>query len=252
MMTLAATALAATGCGGGSDDKPAPQQGLRLSAASAPSVADCAFEDAKSLDRPASGGDPIEAPAPGTYSYETRGTEAVPGESRRPLPATTKVSVTPSRRSGGLSCVGFVRRWSDRTTTSEVYVLRGEDVYVTAIGLDTPNQVESVAPRPAILALSGSGTAWKGAFAGDTTGSYEMEIIGRRTVRVGGESVRAVGIETRARYSGDAAGSRRTTSWLALDRALVLSEEGDSSLRVGGGDEKLSYTTKLTSLEASG
>jgi hypothetical protein len=247
-MTAAVITMLAAGCGGGSDDDPDAPSGLRLSAGSAPSVEDCGFEDAKSLQGDGSGGATPTAPSAGSYTYRSRGAETVPGEGVRNLPATVRLTVTPPRRSGKLTCVGFIREWSDRTTTYDVYVLRGEDVYVTAIGLDTPNSVQSARPRPAILALSGAGTTWKGSFGGDTRGSYEMEILRRGTLSIRGERVRAVQVSSSATYSGGTTGTRRATTWLGVDRPLILREDGDSSVRVGGGDERLRYTTTLNSL----
>jgi hypothetical protein len=248
-MTLAAISVLATGCGGGSDDDDSgTPAGLRLTPGTPPSVNDCGFEDAKSLQGEPSDAEPLAVPQAGTYRYRTRGAETTPDDGVRNLPATTTLTVTPPRRSGRLTCVGFIREWSDRTTTYDVYVLRGEDVYVTALGLDTPNSVESARPRPAILALSGSGTTWKGSFSGATSGSYEMEILRRDTLSIGGERVRAVQVASKATYRGETTGTRETTTWLGVDRPLVLIENGNQTLRVGGGDQQLRYTTTLTAL----
>lgn len=249
LMAIAFITVLAAACGGGSDkDDSKPPEGLRLTAGTPPSVEDCGFEDAESLQADGSGGETLAAPSPGTYTYRSRGAETVPGEGPRDLPSSTRLTVTPPRRDGNLSCVGFIRRWSDRTTTYDVYVLRGEDVYVTALGLDTPNSVESARPRPAILALSGSGTTWKGGFGGDTEGSYNMEILRRGTLSIAGERVRAVQVSSTATYRGGTTGRRRTTAWLGVDRPLILSEDGEQTLQVGGGEEQLRYSTTLTAL----
>ena len=249
MALLSICALTA-GCGGSDDDAPAAEAGaLVLEAGSPPSERDCGFEDAASVEPAAPGSERVEAPEPGVYRYATTGTETVPGEAgARRLPRESEALVTPSRTLKGVTCFGSQRTFSDRTRIPEVYVLRGEDVYITALGFDTPNLVESFNPRPAVLAVSGTETVWSGSFKGSTSGDYRVEIIGRRNLRIGGKSVRAVGLRSDANYQGEAEGSRRTTTWLAADRSMVLQEEGESVLVVGGGEQRLRYRTKLVSL----
>ena len=247
-MTIVAIPLLTAGCGGDSDAKSEPDA-LVLKAGSPPSVRDCAFEDADSIGRAAPGSGRIAAPAPGVYLYSTSGTETVPGGERpEPLPHQTESLVTPSRRANDLTCFGSERRLSDRTRIPEVYVLRGEDVYITALGFDTPNLVQAFNPRPAVLALSGSTSSWNGTFTGSTSGSYRVEIVGRRTFRIGGKSVKAVGLQSDATYTGEATGTRRTETWLAVDQSLVIEEQGTSTVKVGGGTERLKYRVKLLSL----
>lgn len=251
-MTLVSIALLIAGCGGDSDADSGSDEGggaLVLKAGTPPSESDCAFDDAGSVG--GAGGDgSIRAPDPGTYRYSTSGTETVPGgEGAKPLPRETETLVTPAREKEGLTCFGSERTLSERTRIPEVYVLRGEDVYITALGFDTPNLVESFNPRPAVLALSGSQSSWTGGFKGTTSGSYRVEIIGRRTLTIGGTKVKAVGLESTATYQGEATGTRRTVTWLAIDRSLVLQEEGTSTIEVGGGSERLEYRTRLLSMK---
>lgn len=252
-MTLVLTALVAGGCGGGDDGSSEGAEALSVEAGSPPAVADCAFENPESLGSAPAGAGRVSAPTAGTYRYATSGTETVPGEPRpKALPKETETVVTPTRRVRELTCFGSERRISERTRLPEAYVLRGEDVYITALGFDTPNLVRGIAPRPAVLALSGTQSSWSGQFAGRTSGTYSVEIIGRRTFKIGGRKVKAVGLSSEATYEGDATGSRRGETWLAQDGSLVIAESGESSIQVAGGTEKLRYERRLVSLDPEG
>jgi hypothetical protein len=248
-MTLFTISLIAAGCGGDSESKSDEPAALVLKAGSPPSERDCGFDTADAIEPAPPGSDRIAAPDPGIYLYATTGTQTTPGESgREQLPHQTESLVTPARKTKDLVCFGSERSLSARTKIPEVYVLRGEDVYITALGFDTPNLVESFNPRPAVLALGSTTSSWTGSFKGSTSGTYRVEIVGRRSFKVGGETVKAVGLQSDATYTGEASGSRRTMTWLAIDRSLVIQESGQSRIKVGGGDERLDYETELLSL----
>jgi hypothetical protein len=189
----------------------------------------------------------VKAPRPGVYRYTTAGSESAPS-GRRALPAATTALVTPARSAPGLRCFGIRHRLSHRTDTASIYVLRGADSYVVGLGVSTPNLVQRVRPRPAILGLSDTETGWTGAFTGATRGSYDVELLGRRQMTVGGQPVTAVGVLSRARYRGEVTGTQRTRTWLSTDRSLVLAEQARSVLRLGGAEERLEYRTRLLSL----
>jgi hypothetical protein len=246
-MTLLSICLIAAGCGGDSEDKSAEPAALALKAGSPPSERDCGFDTADAIEPAPAGSDRIAAPEPGIYLYATTGTETTPS-GREQLPHETQSLVTPARKTKDLTCFGSERSLSARTKLPEVYVLRGEDVYITALGFDTPNLVESFSPRPAVLALGSTTSSWTGTFKGSTSGNYRVEITGRRSFKIGGETVKAVGLQSDATYTGNAEGTRRTMTWLAIDRSIVLQESGESRITVGGGDERLEYETKLLSL----
>jgi hypothetical protein len=245
--------LAAPGCGGGeaaSDEVegPARTQQLTFEAGAAPADDRCGFEDLDSADA-AAPRKTLNPPRPGTYSYETEGTVALPDEARARLPDRTETVITPATTEGEVSCHGTEQRFSPRATLSNVVIQRGEDVYLTAIGFASSNYVTTVEPRPAVLASAASGTRWDGTFDGPTSGSYEVEVIGRKTFDVGGDQVEAVGLDSRATYHGDTEGSQARKTWLSVDRPLILSESGEFALEVGGGEDRLEYETTLTSLE---
>jgi hypothetical protein len=243
--------LAGSAAGCGDDQKTPDPTSPRLTAGSAPSARACGFDGPSSA--PAAGRPASSPPRAGAYRYTTRGTGTVPGAGReRRLPGTTIARVSPVSREPGLACFTVERRYSPDATTQNVIVLRGEDVYITGLGFETPSSVRSVLPRPAVLALSGNQTAWSGTFRGSTSGSYEVEIVGRRRFDVGGRSVEAVGLESRASYTGELEGSQRATTWFATGRsALVVEESGETTVNFGGDRERLRFRSHLESLDPS-
>ena len=243
----------ATGCGGGgSSSKQPATNALVLNPGSAPTASQCGFDQLRGSATSARG--KTLPPAPGAYGYTTQGSESVPGQTGRlrPLPRTSDSLVTPVRRSGGLTCFGMEHRHSPSTRTANVYVLRGEDIYIVAVGFTTPSYVQTVLPRPAILALSGTSTRWSGSFSGRTSGTYQVEIAGRRTIRVGGRSVKVVQLASSATFTGELTGSQKTSTLLATDRSLIVQETGTSNLRFGGDEERLNYRDRLVSLTPGG
>lgn len=248
MTVSVAIAVAASGCGGGDSSTagaPPRSSAIELAAGTAPSVELCGFGEVGGAQ--ASGAVKNEPPAPGVYQYATTGTER-----GKPLPARTNTTVTPGTARAGLTCFGSEHRYTPKVRTADVYILRGEDIYIVADGFVTPNYVQSVKPRPAILALSGTQQAWRGTFAGATSGTYSVEIVGRRTFTIGGKRVKAVGLSSTATFRGETTGSQKRETWLATGRALVVRETGTSVLQLGGDVERLSYTDRLLSLEPSG
>jgi hypothetical protein len=244
-------AACAAGCGGSgsSGGGATASNGIELKAGAPPSASTCGFDRLGSSARSARGSQ--AAPAPGTYSYTSRGTDSVPGTGGRPraLPKSAETLITPARRSGGLTCFGSEQRYSPSTHTSNVYIVRGGDIYIVGVGFNTSSYVQKVLPQPAILAVSATSTSWTGAFRGPTSGSYRVEILRRGSMKVGGKSVSAVELSSKATFTGELTGTQDRTTWLARDRSLVLEESGHSNLRFGGDEEKLAYTIKLRSLQ---
>jgi hypothetical protein len=249
-VALPMVGVVAVGCGGGSKkDDPAPAR-LDLTPGAPPSAAQCGFDSIGDAARDGSGS--TTPPKAGAYSYSTTGRETTEDGGTAPLAQTTTAIVTPTRRTGGLTCFGSERRLSTRTELADVYLLRGEDIYLVGLGVATPNLVETIAPRPAILALSGSQSSWTGAFRGNTAGTYKVELLGRRTFRVGGKSVKTVGLDSRATFTGETTGSQKRTTWIATDQALIVQETGRFELKLGGSVERLAYSSRLESLEPGG
>jgi hypothetical protein len=245
--TAGAITLSA-GCGGTDDAPAAKSNRLVLASGSAPSTEQCGFSELGTAESDART-KTLRPPKVGTYRYETTGTESAPNEGKTKLGPENDIVVTPARTDGDLACFGFDRQYSAATDVTNVYIQRGEDTYITAVGLATPNYVTTIEPRPAILASAGSGTRWSGEFSGPTSGSYVVEIFARRTISVGGERVEAVGLASHATYQGETEGSQDARTWLAVDRPLILADRGRLVIRVGSATNRIDYETRLTSLE---
>lgn len=234
--------VALAGCGGSKE--PSASQALTLSSATPPTAQACGFNELGSSSTSSNNGT-ASPPLPGTYRYATSGSLTTSGQGQTVFPRQTTAVATPSRRDGGLTCFGIEHRYAPNVDAVDVYLLRGGDIYIVAIGFNTPSDVETIRPRPAILALSATQTSWAGAFAGETTGSYSVTIVGRRPFEVGGRRVPAVGLLSRATYRGAASGTQTARTWLATDRsAMVVTEVGRSSLQYG---EQLTYRSTLLS-----
>jgi hypothetical protein len=246
---LAASLLAcAAGCGGSTHSSPPISDQLQLSSATPPPASGCGFDQIRASAAPARGRT-AGAPAAGVYRYATSGTLSLAAQNRGAsrLPATTEALATPVSRAGALECFGTEHRFGSGTSTVDVYLRRGGDVYAVALGFDTPNDVETVLPRPAILALSATATRWTGVFGGPTSGSYQFEILGRRAFRVGGRIVEAVGVSSSASYRGEVTGSRRATTWLSTDGSLIVAESGVITVDIGVAVDRLAYSLRLLS-----
>jgi hypothetical protein len=189
----------------------------------------------------------------GVYRYAVTGTETVPGSGgKQKLPPVSESTVSPSVQKSGISCFGVENRYSPRTANARVYLIRGDDVYVVAAGFNTQNFVATVLPRPAILAVAASGTRWSGSFTGRTSGTYRVEILERGSINVGGRSLKAVRLSSKAIFHGDVEGSQTADTWLAENRSLVLREKSTVHLRFGGDTEALRYNAELRSPTPAG
>ena len=253
--TLLALGLAAgaAGCGAAGPEARLGSTDIALSRSAPPSAGTCGFGDAAALREAAATATvrPSAAPLPGAYLYATRGSTSDPevATGTRPLPSRSTAVVTPARTAAGLRCFGRRLSFERHTDTSNVYVVRGDDLYVVGVGVGTPHLVQRVLPRPAILGLSGHETRWAGAFRGRTSGTYDVEVLGRRSFRVGDRTVTAVGVASRATYRGEVEGEQTSRAWMTTGRSLVVAESGRSVLRIGGAEERLEYRNRLLSLQ---
>jgi hypothetical protein len=238
----------ASGCGGDDDAPAAESTRLSLTAGSAPTAQQCGLSQLDAKD-PAARGKTLEPPEAGTYTYRTKGSETASNEGRTQLDPINDLFVTPPLKEGDLTCFGFEREFSPTTAVTNVYIQRGEDTYISAIGVATANYVTTIEPRPAILAVAGAGTRWSGEFSGTTSGTYEVEIFDRRPISVGGERVDAVGLDSHATYHGETEGSQDARTWLAADRPLILSERAQLVIKVGSATNRIEYESELTSLD---
>jgi hypothetical protein len=242
---LLAAAIVVGGCG---SDEEAPERPIRLvQPPTPPGADDCASPSLATRQRP----DEL-APEAGTYRYETDGILSTLRDGRvtdrRQLPGTTPVIVTEARRVDALRCFRVQRRLTDSLADTATVVIVGSDVYIARLELQAGGDLIEVVPRPPIRSLAADELEWAGSFAGPTRGVYEASILGRRTMRVGGARVRAVGIEIRLSYAGDVRGRERSRAWFSLRENLALTEQVERERDFGLERQRLDYRSKLVSL----
>ncbi|HEX8743551.1 MAG TPA: hypothetical protein VF712_10485 [Thermoleophilaceae bacterium] len=216
-MTVAA--LAASGCGGdgGGGGKGA---GAGVAAPTTPAESDCATARLRTSVAP----DDLVTP-PGRYRYRTAGTKRVEGQSAQRLPGASQTLVTRPRSAGQLRCFRVQRRYGAGLVDTATFVVRGGDVYATQLEAAAGGDLLEIRPEPPIRVLADGETEWGGAFGGATSGRYVAQVIGQRTFRVDGASVKAVGIDVRTSFQGELEGSEHSVRWVALDGNVVVEEE---------------------------
>lgn len=248
--TVVAIAIALGGCGGGGSSGAGAGNGaVAIQVPGRPSAADCGF-DAKSSTA-AAHPKTKKPPAPGVYRYAVAGTQAVPGSGVRvsDLPARGDLFVAPSRRHRGLICFTVQRRFSPDVANTSTYVIRGNDVYLVGLLIQALGESQTIRPDPPVLSVSEKGSSWSGRFGGSTAGSYQFSGLGKRTFRVGSRPLRAVGISSVVSYSGDVAGSQRSTTWISLHHEVVVAEAFRSRQRLGVSSLRLRSRSQLLSLD---
>jgi hypothetical protein len=239
LLIAAALCVGIAGCGT-SDSASDPVAGKAIARPSAPKAGDCAARELATGEHSRQ-----LAPKPATYDYRLRGKETVLGERHAiyDLPRSMPMIVTPSTRVGNLRCFRVQRRIRNSVVETSTFAGRGDAVYLTKLELETDTSSETLVPRPAVLAISPDDVEWSGAFAGPTRGRYRGELLGRRTIRVDGRAVRAIGIALDSSFAGKVTGTQRSQQWFSLDRHLVLRERR----RFGQENLRTTYSTRLVS-----
>ena len=184
----------------------------------------------------------------GDYRYRVAGWMSVSGEPETRLPTAMVVTVTSPRRIGSLRCFGVRRALADGVVQSAVFVVRGTRLYITEVQNVIGGQETVIRPDPPVLAHDPDRLAWDGAFAGTTSGD-RAELLGRRTFRVGGRELRAVGVHLRLAFRGDVEGTEISTRWIARGSRLVVREEVDQRQRFGVDELLLVYRAALRRTE---
>jgi len=191
------------------------------------------------------------APRAGRYRYRLKGTKTIIGNHRRVqgLPRTMPTIVTPIVRVGHLVCFRLQRQLSPNLFQTATLVVRGGALYASEVQLETANGATALRPRPALLAISAEDLDWSGVFSGQARGRYVGHLIGRRNMRVGGKSIRVVGVETTSAFAGDVTGTQRTEQWFAIARSLLVRERTMQQWRFGVDNLRIDYSAQLLSLQ---
>jgi hypothetical protein len=190
-------------------------------------------------------------PKAGTYLYEVKGTQAIPGQALRVknLPHHSELVVTPARKTQGGSCFRVQARVSPELAITRTYVVQGEDIYLVSLVTNAFDETQEISPSPPVLSATNSGSRWSGQFGGPTYGAYTFSGLGKRTFRVGHDRVRAVGISSSVRYRGAFTGSQVATAWIALQKKLIVAEQLRSRQEFGATTLKVRSSSHLVSLK---
>jgi hypothetical protein len=190
-------------------------------------------------------------PKAGTYLYEVKGTQAIPGQALRVknLPRRSELVVTPARKTQGGSCFRVQTRVSPDLAITRTYVVQGEDIYLVSLVTNAFDESQEIRPSPPVLSATNSGSRWSGQFGGPTYGAYTFSGLGKRTFRVGHDRIRAVGISSSVRYRGAFTGSQVATAWIALQKKLIVAERLRSRQEFGATTLKVRSSSHLVSLK---
>jgi hypothetical protein len=194
------------------------------------------------------------APSAGTYRYRLQGTKTTIGSRRtvHQLPTTMPAIVTPVIRAGRLLCFRLQRRLSPNLVQTATLVVRGGALYASEVRLETANGTTSLRPQPALLAVSAGDLDWSGAFTGQARGQYVGHLLGRRTVMVGTNAVRAIGVAATSSFAGDVTGTQRSQQWFSIARHLLVREKTVQQWQFGVDNLRIDYSAQLLSLQPGG
>jgi hypothetical protein len=202
-------------------------------------------------------------PRPGVYRYSTRGRrESATGGAER-FQRETTLAATPARRVGAAACFVVQRRHSARAGETATIVAGGGELASGEVILQGPRERTVLRPEGLLRSLPADELEVAGSFSarisvrtpsvvydGPAVGRYATEVIGRRRISIGGRSVSAIGLETRLSIAGgDIRATERATRWVSRARALVLVEDVDQTRDTGGDRVRVSYVSRLRSLE---
>jgi hypothetical protein len=241
-----AIAVAIAGCGSGSNASTSEHGAVLLRGPGTPSKRDCSVSSLRTNVSAQN-----LAPAPGSYSYKVKGTRSLSGgtKSAKRLPPVLSVIVTPSRRYGELVCFRVQRRYTTALGDTATFAVRGSDVYLTHLTLQSGGEITEIHPAPPVRSLAGNDLNWSGTFSGNTQGQFAGNVIGRRSLPLpGGGRDRAIGIQLRVSFAGQTRGTLDTTQWLSASRNFVLAEKVDLNRTFGLDHEHLHFQSHLQSL----
>jgi len=141
------------------------------------------------------------------------------------------------------------RRYTTALGDTATFAVRGSDVYLTHLTLQSGGEITEIQPAPPVRSLAGNELNWSGSFSGDTQGQFAGNVIGRRSLPLpGGGRDKAIGIQLRVSFAGQTRGTLDTTQWLSASRNFVLAEKVDLNRSFGLDHEHLQFQSHLQSL----
>lgn len=167
------------------------------------------------------------APLPGAYVYATRGFEEIDafGGRRHRYPPRTTITVQPGGCGLRTRWDALATRW-DATETcprGAGWRLASTSEQHEFAGSRDRRTDRCIAASVALPARRAPGTRWTSrcTFENTVTASAGV-VVGRRSLRVGGERVETLLVRVLARVSGDSVGRELTFTWLLPRSGLVV------------------------------
>jgi len=252
-----AASVALSGCAGGGSP-PAATANAGAGPPTQPSSAECAA--AARVLRPTAP-PTLTPPTVGLYRYATSGlATASNGRSYR-LPAELQMLVGRPQHSGYLTCLRVERRYGAKAAGTATVAIRGSQGFTLSADLYLLGQRATLKPNGPVpsgdmnsLASSGTfagtfeGEGKAARFNGPAVGQWASQVIGQRTVRVGGRTLSTVGIEVRSSFRGaTASGTDDAVAWVSLADRLPIVEQLTSVRTVGSLTGRLTYRARLKS-----
>jgi hypothetical protein len=168
-------------------------------------------------------------PAEGVYVYATAGSEEVDAldGARHEYPPLTTVTIRHQGCGMSFRWDALVQRWDERVTCpadagDEVKTFSSRHEF---FGFADQKDLTFEPGNLTCLASASTGTAWtfRGSGSG-TTVNGRGEVVGRPTIRVGGQDVETVRIRVVVRSEGNARGRSHRDSWLRATDCLLVRE----------------------------
>ncbi|MBA2280564.1 MAG: hypothetical protein H0W25_04910, partial [Acidimicrobiia bacterium] len=188
------------------------------------------------------------------YEYATAGAYTYGGQDH-PLPDRTTLLVDPADGERQR----FVRDVRDTAgngpSIETVLLFRPDGIYLESITVRTLYQgfedVQALRSDPPALYVPVSATVGDRftyeLAAPATTATVDAVITREETIDVGGTAVRTFVVETTTRFEGTINGTLAATGWLSPERALIVREVVDSSMRFALIETRGRYESTMTS-----
>lgn len=240
---ICAATLFAAGCGDG-DSGTAPKA-IVIEDPKTPTNAECGLSgkgSAKDADKP---------PKPGKYLYVLEGRRVLVGDQKEvtPLPSQMQTIVTDSYSAGAQSCFAVQRRYEKDLGDTGVFVINGREMLLRSGEFQAGGDIAQFVPDPPITVIDDDELEWSGEFSGQTQGRYSVNVVGRKRMRIGGESVPVIGLSTRVSYAGEVEGIERSTRWFSTKHRIVVAETVTQERTYGLDRLRLTYKSRLQSVD---
>jgi hypothetical protein len=179
--------------------------------------------------------------APGTYTYDNRGT--VTAGTPQDASGTSTLTVDPPGPGGQHSVLV-----SDTGRTEQDVVLRPSGTFLTRLVIANPAFTKEFRPADGLLvptpAPAGRSWAWTATSTdGKTTAAVTARVARTETLTVGGQRVVTTVITSTLKLSGDIAYTAQMQTWYAAAHRLSAKEHTKGSGSYGG----FAFTTDITS-----